>query len=195
MAVPADVTIKNLSGEWVMQGMGWVTRKALSLAKVTIYIHQYPDSEKPEIYHVDGQSVLTGGIQGTKESRTLDWQQREHTDHIFGKLVGQSRHFAKIEDLDIQTSVGKPEDDARVAKFLRAETLADGSKSEGFLEEEAFMQSFVQNADAGWTAEQVWGFEIIDGQRLHTRRVVVTKNGQVELARLVYSFKARRAEE
>lgn len=175
--------------------MGWVTRKALSLAKVTIYIHEYPDSEKPEIFHVDGQSVLTGGIQGTKESRTLDWQQREHTDHIFGKLVGQSRHFADIKSIDIQTSVGNAEDDARVAKFLSGETLVDGSKSEGFLEEEAFMQSFVQNSESGWTAEQIWGFEIIDGQRLHTRRVAVTKNGKVELARLVYSFKAPRTEE
>ncbi|CAG7989168.1 unnamed protein product [Penicillium salamii] len=188
LSTPTDAVLS-------LQGMGWVTRKALSLAKVTIYIHEYPDSEKPEIFHVDGQSVLTGGIQGTKESRTLDWQQREHTDHIFGKLVGQSRHFADIKSIDIQTSVGNAEDDARVAKFLSGETLVDGSKSEGFLEEEAFMQSFVQNSESGWTAEQIWGFEIIDGQRLHTRRVAVTKNGKVELARLVYSFKAPRTEE
>jgi len=185
--------------------MGWIMRKTLSYATVTIYIHEYPDSEKPEIYHVDGQQVITGGIQGTKECRTLDWQEREHVDHIFGTLHGRSRHFSGVkgEDgtvrpaLEIQTSVGKPEADAKVFKFLTGETLVDGSKSEGFAvdEEAVFMQSFVKNQDSGWTAEQVWGFEIVDGERRHTRRVVVTKNGEVEMARLVYAFKARRTEE
>jgi hypothetical protein len=177
--------------------MGWVMRKTLSYATVTIYIHEYPDSEKPEIYHVDGQQVITGGIQGTKECRTLDWTEREHVDHIFGKLNGRSRHFTGINALEVQTSVGKPEADAKVVKFLTGEILVDGSKSDGFAvdEEAVFMQSFVRNQESGWTAEQVWGFEIVEGERRHTRRVVVTKDGKVEMARLVYSFKARRAEE
>lgn len=100
--------------------------------------------------------------------------------------------------IEIQTKVGSPEADAQVRKFLTGETLIDGSKSEGFLAEEgeaAFLQSFVVNESAGWTAEQVWGFELVDGERRHTRRVVVVKNGKVASARLVYAFKERRAEE
>jgi hypothetical protein len=174
--------------------MGWMLRKTLSFAKVTIHIHEYTDSENPELYHLDGHSVITGGIQGTKEARLLDWVERDHKDHIFGKLVGRSRHFVGINALEVQTKVGNPEDDARVAKFLAGETLVDGSKSEGYTDEEVYLQSFVTNADDGWTAEQIWGFEIIDGQRLHTRRVVVAKAGKVEMARLVYTFKARRTE-
>jgi len=38
---------------------------------------------------------------------------------------------------------------------------------------------------------QIWGFEVIDGQRRHSRRVAVTKGTQVEMARLVYSFGAK----
>ncbi|KAJ5505472.1 hypothetical protein LT330_001857 [Penicillium expansum] len=219
MAAPPDVTLQNLSGKWEMdsasnptdpllslQGVGWLTRKTLSYATVTSNVHQYADSENPSLIHVDAQQVITGGIQGTKEERKLDWQEREHVDHIFGTVKGRSRHIAaaKSEDgavrpvIEIQTKVGSPEADAKVQKFLTGETLIDGSKSEGFLAEEgegAFLQSFVKNESAGWTAEQVWGFEIVDGERRHTRRVVVTKGGKVASARLVYTFKGRNIDE
>ncbi|KAJ5082734.1 hypothetical protein N7532_011777 [Penicillium argentinense] len=226
MAAPADVTIKNLSGQWVMdatlsnptdpilalQGMSWFLRKALPYATVTLHVHEYPDSANPKVYHIDVDQVITGGISGSKEARTLDWTSREHVDNIFGTLSGKSRHFrgAKGEDgkirpaVEVQTSVGKPEDDAKVQKFLRGEILSDGSASDGFLVDEEgeefgegeglYMQSFVQNNENGWTAEQIWGFELVDGERRHTRRVAVTKAGKVELARLVYTFEARRAE-
>ncbi|KAJ6189663.1 hypothetical protein N7519_004571 [Penicillium mononematosum] len=220
MAAPADITIQNLSGKWEMdsthsnptdpiltlQGMGWVMRKALSYATVTIYVKQYADSENAALIHIDSQQVITGGIQGTKEERKLDWEAREHVDHIFGKLQGRSRLIAgaKSEDgavrpvIEIQTKVGSPEEDAKVQKFLTGEILIDGSKSEGFLAEEGeavFLQSFVKNTENGWTAEQVWGFETVDGERRHTRRVVVTKDGKVASARLVYAFKDRKTEE
>lgn len=45
------------------------------------------------------------------------------------------------------------------------------------------------------TFPQIWGFEIVDGQRRHTRRVAVTKGTKVEMARLVYTFEARQAKE
>lgn len=74
------------------------------------------------------------------------------------------------------------------AVFLRGEKLKDGSPSQ-FLDDE-HVQSWVVNQDKGygWTAEQVWGFEEIDGQRYHTRRVVARKGDKVEHLRLVYSY-------
>lgn len=226
MAAPADITVKNLNGQWVMdatlssptdpilalQGVGWFLRKALPYATVTLHIHEYADSADPKVYHIDVEQVITGGITGSKEVRTLDWTSREHVDNIFGSLSGKSRHFrgAKGDDgkvrpaVDVQTSVGNPEDDAKVQKFLRGEVLADGSASDGFIIDEEgeefgegeglFVQSFVESKDNGWTAEQVWGFEIVEGERRHSRRVAVTKDGKLELARLVYTFEARRTE-
>lgn len=44
------------------------------------------------------------------------------------------------------------------------------------------------------SASQVWGFELVNGERRHARRVAVAKDGKVELARLVYTFQARRVE-
>jgi hypothetical protein len=186
--------------------MGWVTRKALSYATVTIYVKQYADAEDPKLIHVDAQQVITGGIQGTKEERKLDWEEREHVDHIFGKLKGRSRHLAAAKGADgvvrpvieIQSKAGSAENDAKVQKFLTGETLIDGSKSEGFLAEEgegAFLHSWVINTENGWTAEQVWGFETVGGERRHTRRVVICKDGKIATGRLVYAYKDRKTEE
>ncbi|KAJ5281159.1 hypothetical protein N7478_006531 [Penicillium angulare] len=222
MAAPADITIKNLNGQWVMdanlsdptdpilalQGMSWLFRKGLSYATVTLHVHEYKDEHNPAVYHIDVDQVITGGITGTSERRTLDWEEREHADDIFGNLKGRSRMFRGANGrpaLDKQTKVGEPEGDARVEKFLLGETLVDGSASEGFLIEDEgaefgvgeglFAHSWVVNEESGWSAEQVWGFEIIQGERHYVRRVAVVKDKQIELARLVYTFQERRAED
>ncbi|KAJ5544660.1 hypothetical protein N7535_006947 [Penicillium sp. DV-2018c] len=218
MAAPTDITIKNLNGTWeldttksnptdpilALQGMGWLMRKTLSLATVTIHVHQYQDKENPSVTAIDAQQVITGGIKGSTEERRLDWEPRERDDPVFGRVSSRSRFVSgKAEGdavrpvLEVNTSTGNAEEDAKVQKFLTGEVLADGSKSDGFVGEEgegAFLQTLSRNLESGWTAEQVWGFEIVDGERLHARRIVVAKDGKVEYARLVYTFKERRVE-
>lgn len=79
---------------------------------------------------------------------------------------------------------GSPED----ATFLRAEKLKDGHTDSRFLDEE-HVQSWVTSIDGGdWTAEQIWGFEEIKGERRYTRRVVTWKGDKEERARLVYDY-------
>ncbi|PYH91465.1 hypothetical protein BO71DRAFT_359292 [Aspergillus ellipticus CBS 707.79] len=222
MAAPADITIKNLNGEWTMdkslsnptepilelQGMGWLMRKALGIATVTLSIHEYPDPAEPTILHIDIDQTVTGGIKGTKERRVSDSQKREHQDHIFGHVRGESKVFrgsrrdgGKVRPyLEFNTKCK----DQLVFKFLRGEVLADGAECEGFVVEDLgeeygkgeglWFQSFVENLDSGWTAEQIWGFEVINGQRYHTRRVAVVKDGSYKLARFVYTFIKPRAE-
>ena len=41
----------------------------------------------------------------------------------------------------------------------------------------------------GWTADQIWGFEEIKGERRYVRHVVVRKGDDWKLARLVYDYK------
>ncbi|GKZ38842.1 hypothetical protein AbraIFM66950_011365 [Aspergillus brasiliensis] len=222
MAAPADISLKNLNGEWTMdkalsdpsepilelQGMGWLMRKALNVATVTLSIKEYPDAAEPTIWHIDIDQTVTGGIKGTTERRISDNKHREHEDHIFGHLKGRSRFFrgSKGEDgkvrpyTDFETKIDEPQ----VYKFLRGEVLADGSACEGFVVDETGEEfgegeglwyiSSVENLDNGWTAEQVWGFEIIDGKRYYTRRVAVVKGKTYKLARLVYSFIKPRTE-
>ncbi|EGE00299.1 hypothetical protein TMEN_2520 [Trichophyton mentagrophytes] len=211
MAAPKEATVHNLTGRWTMdsslsdstdptlqlQGISWFTRKAIGLATITLHIKEYTEED---IVHIDIAQTLTGGISGTTEKRELGWNVREHTDHIFGSVRGQTRFIGSkkdgsktVPDLEIQTKVGKEEEDAGVAKFFNGDVLADGSASDGWAVDESegsepFLQSWVESVDNGWTAEQVWGFEVINGARYYTRRIVVAKNGVCSKVRLVYGY-------
>ncbi|PYI12364.1 hypothetical protein BO78DRAFT_301537 [Aspergillus sclerotiicarbonarius CBS 121057] len=188
--------------------MGWLTRKALSVATVTLSIHEYFDPEEPTVWHIDIDQTVTGGIKGTTERRISDSKPREHEDHIFGHIRGLSKFFrgSKGADGKVRPSPGfyTQSDEPLVFKFLKGEVLADGSECEGFLVEDMgeeygegegiWYQSFVENLDSGWTAEQIWGFEMINGKRYYTRRVAVIKGKSYKLARFVYTFIKPRAE-
>ncbi|MCJ1391188.1 hypothetical protein MMC18_004050 [Xylographa bjoerkii] len=182
MAAPADKTIKDLNGKWVMnkelsddfdailemQGVGWMMRKIISMATVTLTISEYVE-EGTNLTHIDIQQVATGGISGTTERRTLDWEVREHKDGIFGEVTGRSR-WILLEN---------------VVKGPDREWLTRGWLDESGGEH---VQSYAASEKGGWTAEQVWGFEEINDTRYHTRHIVVRKGDDWKQARLVYNF-------
>jgi len=186
MAAPPEVTLKDLTGEWVMnktlsddtdavltlQGLGWWTRKAIGLATVTLHCKQYTDDEGHT--HIDIDQTATGGIKGTTELRELDWAERSHVDHIFGSLKGKSR-WLTIDHPEIT-------DDFLKEGWLEGEDESGGPNGERHIE------SFVVNEEKGWTGVQIWGFAIIDGKRYYTRRVVITKGNEARKVRLVYNW-------
>jgi hypothetical protein len=139
--------------------------------------------KQDDVYHIDITSVASG-LSTTQENRTLDWQEREHKDKIFGNCKGKSRMWKK-GDYQMQ-GPGSAED----AAFLQAEKLKDGTTDSKFLDDE-HVQSWVMNVDpsGGWEAEMIWGFEEVKGERRYTRRVVVWKGGQFHRVRLVYDYK------
>ena len=53
------------------QGIGWMTRKLISVATITLDIKHYTE-EGTE--HIDIEQTATGGIKGTTENRILDWK-------------------------------------------------------------------------------------------------------------------------
>ncbi|KAE8415982.1 hypothetical protein BDV36DRAFT_297494 [Aspergillus pseudocaelatus] len=55
--------------------------------------------------------------------------------------------------------------------------------------EKAFMHDFVHSVDGVWTAEQIWAVEVINGEKLLTRKVVVLKSSSIETARVFYRLK------
>ncbi|KAL4781447.1 hypothetical protein BJX76DRAFT_16479 [Aspergillus varians] len=181
-------------------------RTTLAWVTVTLNTKQYQSPDHPDdktIQHIDVENVVTGGVQGTSEFRITDWKKRERNDTIFGRVEGQSQLFrgAAAKDgsgkvrpnVEVQTTI----DDEKIGKFLRGEITADGAEVEGFLVDPVgdgfgegqglWLQSYVKSLDSSWTAEQIWGFEAINGERYHTRRVVVANNGEYVLARLVYT--------
>ncbi|KAL4973691.1 hypothetical protein BDW66DRAFT_99781 [Aspergillus desertorum] len=225
MATPASITFENYNGSWTMdrtisdptdpvlamQGLSWFMRTTLSWVTVTLNTKQYQDAEHPDdktVQHIDVDNIVTGGIQGTSEARITDWKRREHSDTIFGRVEGQSRLIrgsvkgGKVRpNVEICTNI----QDEKIGRFLRGEIGADGSETEGFLVdpvgevfgegEGLWLQSWVESADSTWTAEQIWGFEMINGERYHTRRVVCANKGEYVLARLVYTYVPPRNED
>ncbi|CZS93138.1 uncharacterized protein RAG0_03549 [Rhynchosporium agropyri] len=183
MAAPAEITLKDLSGQWVMnktlsddtdavlilQGIGWWTRKAIGLATVTLHTKQYIEDG---ITHIDIDQTATGGVKGTTELRALNWEESSHNDHVFGNIKGRSRWstFQEIDD-----------------SFLK-EGWLEGDEEKAGPEGEKHIESLAVNEEKGWNARQIWGFAMVDGKRYYVRRVVVTKGAEVLKVRLVYDF-------
>lgn len=198
MAAPPEITIKNLSGKFTinkslsddpgalfsLQGLSWFLRRTIWLATVILTIKEY--KEAGEI-HIDITSAATG-LSSTQEDRTLDWKDRPHQDKVFGKVSGRSR-MVNLSSGKIEPQ--EPYDEPTKA-FLQAKTLKDGKTASRFEDETALLQSYAKNLDSGygWSAEQVWGFEEVQGKRYYTRRIVGrnAKGDKVERVRLVYDY-------
>ncbi|KAK7737473.1 hypothetical protein SLS53_006546 [Cytospora paraplurivora] len=180
MAAPAEKTLRDLNGTWVMnkslsdstdpalalQGIGWLTRKAIGIATVTLHAKEYVDEQGWT--HIDIDQTATGGIKGTAENRTLDNTFREHSDWLFGHVQGRTGWVASKDEIGDGTD-----------EFLK------GGWEEGQTE---WIVNRVESLDSGWVATQVWGFGIIDGERRYARNTVVTKGKERVELRLVYDF-------
>lgn len=200
MASPPEININNLSGKYVMdkklsddpdallalQGISWFTRKTISLATVVLTIKEYTD--KDGVTHIDIASNASN-ISTSYENRTLDFESRPFKDKIFGNVEGRSRLIDLSQGFE---PVGTYSEDE--LQFLQAKVLKDGKTPSSF-EGNEVCHSYVKNTDRGyqWTAEQIWGFEIIDGQRYYTRRAMVknASGNKTERVRLVYAYQGK----
>ena len=165
-----------------LQGIGWLTRKALGAATITQHLYQSPTTgeDNTPTTHIKIDQLITGGLKGSVENRTLDWHYREHTDWLFGTVKGRSRYSTMAKTVEEGKSGGAKEEDI---KFL----------AEGWLKETEdgdIVESYVDNEGNAWTAWQIWGFADIGGERKLTRKFVVRKKNKDEVVRfrLVYDY-------
>ncbi|KAF8879320.1 hypothetical protein CPB84DRAFT_1793415 [Gymnopilus junonius] len=184
MAVPADLTVLDISGKYVMnktlsdqrtdeilqlQGVGWLKRKAIAYGTVTLLIKHYKDDDGVE--HIDIEQTLTGGIPGTSERRTLWWKERENEDHLFGAVKGKSRRV-KPTELNIP--------------FLTTDWTPDTLEN-GLIQ--SYVESDTPKSGTTWIADQTWGIEEINGERRYVRHVKFTGPGGEDIeAKLVYDY-------
>ena len=129
---------------------------------------------------IDIDQLVTGGLKGSSEKRTLDWQYRPHSDWLFGDLQGRTRYSTLAKVIEENTGKGVSEEDAKY--------LAEGWLKE--TEEGEVVESFVDNDGNKWTGWQIWGFAEIGGQRKLTRRFAIRKKDKdvVVRVRLVYDW-------
>ncbi|RKF83277.1 hypothetical protein GcM3_015022 [Golovinomyces cichoracearum] len=200
MAAPAEVTIKDLSGKWVMdknvstpadpvlntQGVSWALRKTIGMITLTLDVKQTVEADGVTFIKIE--QIGTGGFKGTTEERRLDCKLKEHVDSVFGTVNGCTRwiNLDQINDPFPIEYQNTPED----IKFLTEDWIEDDCEKGG-PNGEKHIDSFVRNEKRSWTARQIWGFSMIDNERHYVRRVVVkTLNGKtVHHVKLVYNWK------
>ncbi|KAK5630085.1 hypothetical protein RRF57_005800 [Xylaria bambusicola] len=164
-----------------LQGVGWLLRKGIGAATVTIVVKQYPDPESGTPTIEIDQSA--SGLTSTKELRKLDWTSREHKDFVFGRVHGRSK-YVTLSELKAFTG---PEGEARKEKWVENDFLAeDWLETDG--EGKLVLNHVV--ADGGWFATQVWGFQDVGGERRYVRNVVVAKGDEFVNFKMIYDFVA-----
>lgn len=159
-----------------------MTRKAVGAATVTQSLSQTSvtgEDGQPTTKIVIDQAA-NGGVKGTTESRTLDWQYRGHSDWLFGTVQGRSRYVTLAQILEESKGKDGIEEDAKFA-------------TEGWLgetEEGEAVESYVDNEANKWTGWQVWGFAEEKGERKFVRRITIRRkdNNEFKRVRLVYDY-------
>lgn len=146
------------------------------MASVHLDINQYEAPPKPPntstdiFYHVDVEQTAAG-LSSTHERRCIDHTWRDHSDWLFGDVRGQT-WWVSLDEVDDEflKKGWEPEGDDPAAKN--------------------YIISHVESKDKGWTAKQVWGFQIIDGARRYARNIAVTKGSERVTVRLVYDYES-----
>ncbi|KAL2811832.1 hypothetical protein BDW59DRAFT_155437 [Aspergillus cavernicola] len=208
MAIPTDITLKTLKGSWTLdkaisddsdsilrlQGVGWLTRKAIGAATLTL---NFTSSVESSVVHLTMGQTITGGIAGSTEERIMDWVERERSNHIYGDVLSRSQLIQGVKEddgavrpeLTLQSKTQPAAIEQEITNFLRGGTPYL-SQVENDDYTDLYIHDFGRNEKSGWTAEQVWGIEVINSQSYLTRRVAVVREDAYELARLVYKFYA-----
>ena len=172
MAAPSSKTLHNIAGRWTLnKDLSDSFAPVLKLQGVNGFIrgvasyasvHLKITQPSPDEIHLY-QSATGASIPAVTEDWILDWQWRQGKDPLFGDMKGRARWIKK--------------EDAPAGEW-------DDSDN-GLL-----MQAEGNKPDDEWCGTHYWGFERVDGERRHTRRIFMVNNKtQEELAvRMVYDF-------
>ncbi|KAL4933205.1 uncharacterized protein BDV17DRAFT_286883 [Aspergillus undulatus] len=166
------------------------------------------DDHEGKVAYLTMRQTLTGGIPGSTEERVMDWLERGRSNHVYGDVLSRSRFVRGVRgddggmrpDIQVQSKTEAGDEVVgKIKAFLTGGTpylppdFASASGQNGNEKEQKeypdlYIHDFGRNEKSEWTAEQIWGLEVIDSQAYLTRRVAVVKGDEYELARLVYRF-------
>ena len=159
-----------------LQGINWLIRKVVSLATITMRVIETEDATGT--IHIRVEQTATGGIKGETEERKLDWSPVPHVSGVFGEMNNRTR-WTSIEK-EAESGGGGPLHPWLTEGWLDEKPLED---------QRSHVQNWVVNEKSGWTAEQIWGFAMVDGKRYHVRKFLVKKGDEEAKARMVYDWK------
>ncbi|RAK71409.1 uncharacterized protein BO72DRAFT_392054, partial [Aspergillus fijiensis CBS 313.89] len=198
------------------QGIPWLLRKTILYTPLTIQITHTTttnNADGSKTIHLTARQTSIKAASPPPDIRHFDWEIYSQENFLFGGIVCRNRFIrgdssvAALMDaggsdgggddgvvrpaVEVQSPLKDGGDQAVVRRFLRGEVEVDGcTLSEGFLGDGGvgiWGHVFDRKKGGGWCSEQVWGFEMIHGERLYSRRAVLTDNtGRYRLARLIY---------
>ncbi|RDA87964.1 hypothetical protein CP532_3457 [Ophiocordyceps camponoti-leonardi (nom. inval.)] len=154
-----------------LQGIGFFVRKGICMATITLSVEQYEGTPRPPstaegpVWRIDS-TQSAAGLSSTSEQRCVDDTPREQTDWVFGTVEGRS-HWITVDEVD----------DA----YLAGGWIFDG-------DDKTLLRAIAVNKTAGWTATQVWGFQMVDDERRYCRNVVIEKGDERVNFRIVYDY-------
>lgn len=179
MAAPNDLSIRRLNNTtWAankalsgdsdavltLQGVHYLLRTILGAAQVTVSIKQWENSTNGTSYfEMENNIAYAYGIPGVTDTYVTDFEPKEYYDTIFGNVRDRAR-------------------------WIRTNELHDAFQREAWAEETEVLELFTDHLDVGATTSQVCGFEVIEGERRYTRRLVVSKGDDVLRVRLVFDY-------
>jgi hypothetical protein len=157
-----------------LQGVSWFKRRAISMFTLTLGVKHYTDEAGNE--HIDVEQTLSGGIKGTNEDRTLDWEERGEIDDVFGAVIGKSKKVKAEEVEDEFLKSGWTEDTFQDGLVLAVD-WSDTAKSgmEWRAEMVRLYRFFLLVVPH---ILQTWGFEVLNGERRHARRLKFTSSNK-----------------
>ncbi|KAI9687252.1 MAG: hypothetical protein M1822_002295 [Bathelium mastoideum] len=186
MAAPESVTLRNLNGKWTLnknmsfhiqellkqQDVGFILRNIVNLSSVHLDVKTSTIEGDVLKIEIDQRA----GPKSTNEKRHTDYQWRDHYDILFGNVKGRTRliKWDEVEDEELRKAWGS----------------AEGEKHgwHKFPEDQELLQSYVESTDSDWIANQIWGFDEIDGERRHVRVTVIRKGTAHTSGKLVYDY-------
>ncbi|KAI7971913.1 hypothetical protein EIK77_007512 [Talaromyces pinophilus] len=136
-------------------------RTLVSKAAVSVTLKQSIDDG---VSRIDSTQNSLG--HAVEETWFLNWEPRESTHTVFGKMIVRAR-------LVSPTSVGEAVLQGPSEKYTAD---WDGDVIELSVENE------------GWTSTQVWGFTTVEGSRKYVRRSVVKKGDISKVVQVVYDW-------
>ncbi|KAJ6028357.1 hypothetical protein N7540_003933 [Penicillium herquei] len=192
MAAPLSKDITNLEGTWhlnrklsddpdqmfALQGVPWITRKALRFANLSLQISQsvsfsdVSSDSATESSSEDGGSVttlhvrqtVTPGSFNSDSSCPVNGLYQDMTVPIFGDIKMKLQYVGTDD----------------VKNDLMRQSFEDACASKMVIDEGA------ENPKMGWSAHVLWGFENINGKRYFTRNVRTWKKDEIVVVRMVY---------
>ncbi|KAL3449568.1 hypothetical protein BJX65DRAFT_272582 [Aspergillus insuetus] len=190
-----------------LQKIPFLIRHAITSSPVHLILTQYTktNAEGQKQTHLDLIQRTAGSLSlpVIEDKRVLDWVEREHEDFVFGRVLTRSVFVrGSVSDKgaarpDFDVNVRVKEGQEVIERFLRGEIDVDEGQTDGFLVEKEegkglWVHTLEINEKSAWTAETVWGFEVVKGERYLTSRVVVVNGkGKYQLGRMVFKFLSR----